>query len=275
MKIFISADIEGIGGVVRGEQSSRDAADYAHARKLMTAEVNSAIQGAFDGGATEVVVTDAHSIGLNLISDEVDERAKLILGTPRRLGMMEGVDLGCDAAFFLGYHASAGTAKAVIAHSYRRRVAEIKLNGRKVGEFGFNAAVASHFNVPVILVSGDEALCAEARALLPQILAVPVKEGLGAYSALCLHPKQTQALIHQSAKQALLSSTERGIMPPIGQPTVIEVRFTTASAIDRCLRLPGTELRDGTTLRYEARDVLDAYQVFNVMADLAELVPHI
>ena len=121
MKVFISADIEGIGGVVRGEQSSRDTADYAHARKLMTAEVNSAIRGAFDGGATEVVVTDAHSIGLNLISDEVDERARLILGTPRRLGMMEGVDLGFDAAFFIGYHAAAGTAQAVIAHSYRRR----------------------------------------------------------------------------------------------------------------------------------------------------------
>jgi D-amino peptidase len=110
MKVFISADIEGVGGVVRGEQSSRDNADYAHARKLMTAEVNSAIRGAFDGGATEVVVTDAHSIGLNLISDDVDERARLILGTPRRLGMMEGVDLGFDAAFFIGYHASAGTA---------------------------------------------------------------------------------------------------------------------------------------------------------------------
>jgi D-amino peptidase len=162
----------------------------------------------------------------------------------------------------------------VIAHSYRRRVAEIRLNGRKVGEFGFNAALAGHFNVPVTLVSGDEAVCAEARALLPHILAVPVKKGLGAYSALCLHPKQAQALIHEFAKQAL-SSTERGAMPSIDQPTVLEVRFTTASAIDRCLRLPGAELRDGTTLRYEARDVLEAFQVFNVMADLAELVPHI
>ena len=274
MKIFISADIEGIGGVVRGEQSGHNAADYAHARKLMTAEVNAAIQGAFDGGASEVVVTDAHNIGLNLISDDVDERARLILGTPRRLGMMEGVELGFDAAFFIGYHASAGTAQGIIAHSYRRRVAEIRLNGRKVGEIGFNAALAGHFNVPVVLISGDEAACAEARALLPQILAVPVKKGLGAYSALCLHPKQAQALIRQSAQKAL-SATEREAVPPIGQPTVLEVRFTTASAIDRCLRLPGAELRDGTTLRYEARDVLEAFQVFNVMADLAELVPHI
>jgi D-amino peptidase len=156
-----------------GEQSSRDAADYAHARKLMTAEVNSAIRGAFDGGATEVVVTDAHSVGLNLISDEVDERAKLILGTPRRLGMMEGVDLGFDAAFFLGYHASAGTARAVIAHSYRRRVAEIKLNGRKVGEIGFNAALAGHFDVPVVLISGDEAALRRGPGAVAPILPSP------------------------------------------------------------------------------------------------------
>lgn len=274
MKVFISADIEGVGGVVRGEQSSRDASDYAHARKLMTAEVNSAIRGAFDGGATEVVVTDAHSIGLNLISDEIDERAKLILGTPRRLGMMEGVDLGFDAAFFLGYHASAGTAQAVIAHSYRRRVAEIRLNGRKVGEIGFNAALAGHFNVPVVLISGDEAACAEARELLPHILAVPVKKGLGAYAAECLHPKQAQNLICQSARKAISqASTWASFI--VSQPTRLEVRFTTASAVDRCLRLPDVEALDGTTISYKTRNVLEAYQIFNVVADLAELVPHI
>lgn len=274
MKVFISADIEGVGGVVRGEQSGRDASDYAHARKLMTAEVNSAIRGAFDGGATEVVVTDAHSIGLNLISDEIDERAKLILGTPRRLGMMEGVDLGFDAAFFLGYHASAGTAQAVIAHSYRRRVAEIRLNGRKVGEIGFNAALAGHFNVPVVLISGDEAACDEARALLPKILAVPVKKGLGAYAAECLHPKQAQNLIYQSARKAISQASSWASFI-VSQPTRLEVRFTTASAVDRCLRLPGVEALDGTTISCEARNVLEAYQIFNVMADLAELVPHI
>ena len=274
MKIFISADIEGVGGVVRGEQSTRGALDYPHARKLMTAEVNAAIRGAFDAGAKEVVVVDAHHIGLNLVSDEIDERAKLVLGTPRRLGMMEGVDLGFDAAFFIGYHASAGTARGVIAHSYRRRVAEIKLNGRKVGEVGFNAALAGHFGVPVTMISGDEAACAEARALLPHALTVPVKKGLGAYTALCLHPKQCRELIYQSAREAV--SASQGCSPlSLGQPTVLELRFTTASAIDRCLRLPGAQLLDGTTLRYEAGDVLEAFQVFNIMADLAELVTHI
>jgi D-amino peptidase len=273
MKVFISADIEGVGGVVRGEQSSRDASDYAHARRLMTAEVNAAIRGAFDGGAGEVVVADAHHIGLNLISDEVDERALQIIGTPRRLGMMEGVDLGCDAALFVGYHASAGTPQGVIAHSYRR-VAEVKLNDRKVGEIGFNAALAGHFGVPVVLISGDEASCAEARTLLPHILAVPVKKGLGAYAAACLHPSQAQNLIYQTTRKAIPHTASCAPFV-VNQPACLDVRFTTASAVDRCLRLPGIEILDGTTLRYKARDVLEAYQIFNVMADLAELVPHI
>ena len=274
MKILISADIEGVGGVVRGEQSARDSSDYAYARRLMTAEVNASIRGAFDGGAKEVVVVDAHHIGLNLINDELDERAKQIIGTPRRLGMMEGVDLGFDAAFFLGYHASAGTSQGIIAHSYRRRVAEIKLNSRKVGEIGFNAALAGHFNVPVLLITGDEAACAEARALLPHIFAVSVKNGLGAYAASCLHPRQAQELIYQSTRKAI---TRVSLCAPliVSKPTCLEVRFTTASAVDRCLRLPGIQLLDGTTLRYEAQDVLEAYQVFSVMADLTELVPHI
>ena len=188
--------------------------------------------------------------------------------------MMEGVDSGFDAAFLLGYHASAGTHRGVIAHSYRQRVAEIKLNDRKVGEIGFNAALSGHFGVPVVLISGDEAACAEARALLPHILTVPVKKGLGAYTAACLHPRQAQDLIYQSTRKAI---THASACAPfvVTQPTCLDVRFTTASAIDRCLRLPGIELLDGTTLRYQARDVLEAYQIFNVMADLAELVPHI
>jgi D-amino peptidase len=274
MKIFISADIEGIGGVVRGEQASRDSADYRHARELMTAEVNSAIRGAFDGGATEVVVTDAHSIGLNLISDQVDERAVQIIGTPRRLGMMEGVGQDCAAALLIGYHASAGTARGVIAHSYRRRIAEIRLNGLKVGEIGFNAALAGHFRVPVVMISGDEAACSEARQLIPSIVAAPVKKGVGAYSAACLHPKKSQELIHASARQAL-SDLKRFKPLDVSRPVKMDVRFTTASAVDRCLRLRGVEPIDGATLRATAEDVPEAFQLFSVMADLSELVPHI
>ena len=274
MRVFISADIEGIGGVVRGEQTGRDGADYAHARELMTAEVNAAIRGAFDGGATEVVVTDAHGIGLNLISDKLDERALLIIGTPRRFGMMEGIAPGFAAAMFVGYHASAGTAGGVIAHCYRRRIAEIRLNGMRVGEIGFNAALAGHFGVPVVMISGDETACAEARQLMPAIVAAPVKHGLGAYSAACLHSRKSRELIQAAARQAM---TELNRSKPfdVKRPVTLEVRFTTSSGVDRCLRLPGVDPVDGTALRYAAKDVAEAFQLFHVMADLSELVPHI
>jgi D-amino peptidase len=124
------------------------------------------------------------------------------------------------------------------------------------------------------LISGDEAACAEARELLPHILAVPVKKGLGAYAAECLHPKQAQNLIYQSARKAMSQASSWASFI-VSQPTRLEVRFTTASAVDRCLRLPGVEALDGTTISYKARNVLEAYQIFNVVADLAELVPHI
>jgi D-amino peptidase len=274
MRVFISADIEGIGGVVRGEQTERDGADYTHARELMTAEVNAAIQGAFEGGATEVVVTDAHGLGLNLISDKIDERAVQIVGTPRRFGMMEGIAPGFAAAMFVGYHAMAGTAGGVIAHCYRRRIAEIRLNGRAVGEIGFNAALAGHFGVPVVMISGDETACAEARQLVPAIVAAPVKRGLGAYSAACLHPRKSRELIQASARKAL-ADIDRCTPLDVKRPVTLEVRFTTASGVDRCLRLPGVEPVDGTTLRYAAKDVAEAFQLFHVMADLSELVPHI
>jgi D-amino peptidase len=274
MKIFISADIEGIGGVVRGEQTSREHADYPHARELMTAEVNAAIRGAFDAGATEVVVTDAHSIGLNLIGEKLDERAVQIIGTPRRFGMMEGIGSDCAAALFIGYHASAGTAQGVIAHCYRRRIAEINLNGLAVGEIGFNAALAAQFGVPVAMVSGDEAACEEARKLMPSIVTASVKRGLGAYAAACLHPRRAQALVYESAKKAI-SDLKRFTLLPVSQPIVMKVRFTNASAVDRCLRLKSVEPLDGVSVRYTAETVAEAFLIFHVMADLSELVPHI
>ena len=135
----------------------------------MTAEVNAAIRGAFEGGATEVVVTDAHGIGLDLISDKLDDRAVQIVEHPPALRHDGGGRPGCAAAMFVGYHASAGAAGGVIAHCYRRRIAEIRLNGLKVGEIGFNAALAGHFGVPVVMIRGDEAACAEARRLVPRL----------------------------------------------------------------------------------------------------------
>lgn len=274
MKIYISADIEGIGCVSGYEHSSPKGREYAFARKQMTAEVNAAARGAFDAGASEVVVADAHNIGLNLIPDELDERISVIMGSPRPLGMMECVDMGFDAAFLIGYHAMAGTPDSSIAHIYHSRIAEVNINGRRLGEIGLSAALAGHFGVPVALVSSDQAGASEADELLGKVETVVVKKGIGAYAGICLHPKKSQELVYHGAQKAL--SRLKGLKPlHIEGPITLEVRFTTASSADRILRMPGTERKGGATVRWQGQDVLEAYKAFNTMADLVELVPFI
>jgi len=191
MKIYVSADIEGIGCIVRGEQSSPGGREYNWARKIMTDEVNAAVQGAFDGGATDVVVCDAHNVGLNLIPEDLDERVSIVMGSPRMLSMMEGVDMGFDATFLVGYHSMAGTPDSPIVHTFTGRVAEVRVNGRAIGEIGISAALAGYYGVPVALVTGDDKAVREARRLLGPVETVEVKKGRGMYAALCLSPTRS------------------------------------------------------------------------------------
>lgn len=274
MKIYISADIEGIGGIVRQEQSSTDGREYPWARKMMTEEVNAAIRGAFDGGASEVAVSDSHNVGLNLIPEELDPRAFLIMGSPRPLSMMEGIQSGFDAVFLVGYHAKAGTADSDLIHIFNRRIAEVRVNGIGIGEIGISAGLAGYYGAPVALVTGDDHAVAEAAALLPGIEAVKVKEAIGAYAARCPHPETSRTRIYEGARRAL---TRRGTWPrfKVGPPVELVMRFTTSSAVDRVMRMPGNERLDGVSVRFAARDFLEAFKAFNTMADLIELVVYI
>ncbi|MFZ7127149.1 MAG: M55 family metallopeptidase [Desulfobacterales bacterium] len=276
MKILISADIEGIGTVVRSEHSSVQGREYPQARRLMTEEVNAAVRAAFDGGADEVIVTDGHNVGLNLIPEALDERAHLVMGSPRPLCMMEGIDRGIDAACFIGYHGMAGTRDAGIAHIFHGRVAELRFNGLRVGEIGLNALLAGCFKVPVVMVSGDAAACREARDLLPGIETAVVKESIGAYAAICLHPTRCREMIHGAVAKALarLDTFEPFSLEEADKVTM-EIRFTTASSVDRALRLPGSERVGGDTLIYPAPSYFAAFQAFAAMTDLLELVPFI
>lgn len=221
MNVYISCDIEGVGCVVRPEHSTIQGRDYIQSRRLMTGEVNAAIAGAFEAGATEVVVADSHNVGLNLLPEELDERAELIMGTPRPLSMMEGVDQGFDAAFFLGYHAKPGTQDGLIIHNFHSRIRNMTLNGLSVGELGMNAALAGLYGVPVALVTGDEVTGTEAKALMPWVDTVAVKRGIGAYAAQCLHPNVCRRRIHNAAATAL--RTLKAKKPwKVEEPTVLE-----------------------------------------------------
>lgn len=270
MKIYISADIEGVGCVAHSEQSSVGGREYEVARRLMTAEVNAAVRGAFDAGATAVTVADSHNVGLNLLVEEIDERAELIIGNPRPLSMMEGIAEGYDAAGFVGYHAAAGTPDSSIVHIFHGRVAEVALNGIRVGEIGFNALLAGHYGVPVVLMTGDAAACAEARDLLGDLETVTVKEGIGSYAARCLHPAVCQRRIYDGAVRAFSRIADLAPFRLEG-PVTLTMRLTTASGADRAMRLPGTVRTDPTAVRWEGPDILEAFRAFNAMADLVEL----
>jgi len=274
MRVYISADIEGIGCIVRQEQSSPGGREFAWARKMMTEEVNAAAKGAFDGGATGVVVADSHNVGLNLIPEDLDERVSIVMGSPRPLSMMEGVDAGFDAAFLVGYHGMAGTADSTIAHIFMGRIAEVRVNDFPIGEIGISAALAGHYSVPVAMVTGDENTVAEAVKLLDGIETVEVKKGIGAYAALCLPPKRSRTLIYEGARRAM--SRKKDWHPFCFEGEVdLRVRFTTASAADRALHIPGVERVNGRTVRFLASDFIEAFRAFNTMADLMDLVKFI
>lgn len=274
MKIYISADIEGVGCVARHEHSRVDGREYPLARRLMTNEVNAAIRGAFEAGAADVTVSDSHNVGLNLLPEELDERARLVMGSPRTLSMMHGIDATYAAAFFVGYHAMGGTMDASIVHTFTGRIQEVRLNGIKVGEIGLNAALAGHFGVPVAFVAGDLAACREAEALLPGVRTLTVKEAIGAYAAICEHPAKTCRDIHAAAKEAITN-------PPKVTPLVfsgeveLTVRCTTASGADRAGMIPRTKRLDDLTVSYVGSDVIEAFKAFNTMSCLVELVPFI
>lgn len=274
MKIYMSADIEGVNAIARHEHSRVGEREYNLARRLMTNEVNAAIRGAFASGATLVDVADSHNVGLNILPEDLDQRARLIMGSPRPLSMMYGIDSSYASVFFIGYHAMAGTKNASIVHTFTGRVQKVSLNGIAVGELGLNAALAGHFGVPVTLVTGDVAACQEAEALLPGVRTVAVKEAIGAYAARCSHPTITCKAIEDAALEVVAN-------PPAVKPLVLHgpvelvVHLTTASGADRAGMIPRSERMDDCVVRYVGADMLEAFQAFNAMACLVELVPFI
>ncbi|CAN5230814.1 hypothetical protein BH20ACT24_BH20ACT24_14350 [soil metagenome] len=178
MKVFISIDMEGIAGIAHGQQVSRGSDDYPESRRLMTEEANAAVAGAFEGGASSVVVNDSHGDMYNLLQEPLDARAELTLGSPKvPLSMMQGLGPEFGVALFVGYHAAAGTESAVLDHTYSgRTLHDVRVNGESFSEAELNAAVAGTFGVPVGLVTGDDKICEVASKRLPGVRTVAVKE---------------------------------------------------------------------------------------------------
>src|SRR5918998_1121120 len=204
MKIFISADMEGVAGVVTGEQLGPTGFEYSRFREFMTQEVNAAIEAALEAGATEIVVSDSHGNGQNLLIEKLPTNVTLVRAFPRPLMMMQGIDETFAGAIFLGYHTGTTNARGVRAHTMSSaRLADVRLEGVSLSEAGINAAIAGHFGVPVIMVSGDDAVVEETAALLGDVEGATVKWSYGFHSAKTLMPEAAQQLIREKVKKAV------------------------------------------------------------------------
>ncbi len=268
LKVYISVDMEGIAGVVAPHQTGPGGHEYAWARRLMTAEANAAIAAAFDAGATEVVVNDSHGPQTNLPADEVDRRASLITGQPKPMGMTQGLDSTFDAAIYIGYHAHGSEAGSVLGHTFSGALKHVRVNGQEVGEYGLNGMVAGHFGVPVVLISGDDKVAAEARAFFPGIETVVVKQGIALAAARTLHPEVARTRIAAGVKTALGRRQE---IRPARQttPVTLEIELSQMSYADAAANIPGVVRVNGLTVRYVAPDAVTAYRVSRVIMALA------
>lgn len=263
-------DIEGVAGVTGGEQTGRDGgSDYERARRLMTAEANAAVAGAFEAGATYVAVCDSHGRARNLYPDEMDSRARLIQGVkPWR--MVEGLDGTFSAALFCGYHARAG-APGVLSHTHSgASVHRVHVNGVEVGETGMNGYFAGHHGVPVALLAGDDRACAEAEALFPGVVTATTKRAITRYSAESLSPAESCRSIREAAAEAVRRSARKEIAPvAAGAPVRLHVEFHDAGQADAAALMPGSERNDGVTLSYVAPDFPIAVRAFRTWLELA------
>jgi D-amino peptidase len=254
--------MEGISGLTDPEDVLPEGADYARGRVFMTSDANGAILGAYDAGATEVVVNDSHWNARNLLLENLDPRARLIKGFHKPMCMVQGLDETFDAAVFVGYHSCAGTEGGVLNHTLLgKEVQNLLLNGEPIGETRLNALMAGHYGVPVAFVAGDTAVCLEAKSVLGENLPTfSVKDGIDMFCASCLHPEVTQKGIREGVAAALRDISSR-------QPYRMEAPYTfglewnSTTIASTCEYFPGIKKPTPRTTEYTTTNLPEAMGV--------------
>jgi D-amino peptidase len=259
LKVFISVDMEGLAGVVTSSDVNASGPDYSHFRTIMAGEANAAIDGAFRAGATEVLVRDSHGSKQNLLPGDVDPRARLLRGAstgPRN--MMEGIDSTFAAVVFVGYHAKAGTPRAILEHTSNSNVVDFSINGVSLPEGGYNALVAGLAGVPVVFVAGDRAVVEQIRGLVGPIDGVAVKDEI-ADASLGMSPKQAQDEIRKGVEQAVRNRAR-------AKPYVLTppYRMTLKVRQERPLHGGAQRTREGE-FTFSSNNLLDILSAFNAM----------
>jgi len=270
VKVFISVDMEGICGVVHADQTTAGTPDYNAARQWMAEDVNAVVRGLLEAGATEIVVNDSHGSMRNIIPDDLLPAAALISGTPKPLSMMAGIDSSFQACVFIGYHARAGTPDAVLDHTISGgNVHSIRVNGLEMPELGLNAAIAGCFDVPVIMLSGDNAVCGQARAMLgDRLTTVAVKEAIGRNAARLVPFSEARKQLQQSAREALLKY-KQGIPFKPKPPFTFELSFLNSGMAETGELLPMVKRVDGRRLRFTTGDYLEGFKILRALIALA------
>jgi D-amino peptidase len=269
VRVLISVDMEGISGVTCKDDCTPGMPSYERFRRRMSAEANAAVAGAFAGGAESVVVTDSHGGARNILYEDLDERAELISGTANRhLGMVEGAQ-EAHAAMFVGYHAWAGTAQAVLDHTILSRYCyHWWLNGVRVGEAQLNAALLAHFGVPVVLATGDDKLCAQIAETLPHARRVIVKHAMHMHTARSMPRAWVLRTIQAEATEAVAGAAKLP-RPHIEGPQTLRVQFVRAGHADSASRWPTVVRVDDLTAEVTGQDIAEAFRMARTMVALA------
>jgi D-amino peptidase len=266
VKVYISADMEGVAGISDWEQCLAGGDDYPLGRDLLLGEVNAAIDGAREAGATEILVNDSHSAMRNLPPTELHGHASYLSGRFKPLYMMEGLDASYDAALFLGYHAAMPT-PGILSHTYNpRAIANVTLNGSVTGEAGINALVALHHGVPVAVITGDQYVGPEAAPFCPGIEVVEVKRSVSRYAAEHLHPDVARERIRDGVARALAAS--RATPPGIPLPATLEVELMSPDMAEQATWLQGVERVTSTSVRFTDDDPLRLFRTFMTLVFL-------
>ena len=267
LKVHISADMEGVVGAVTSDQLGPSGFEYQRFREFMTNEVNAAIAAAKAAGATEIVVADSHGNGENLLIEKLPSDVTLVRSWPRRLGMMHGIDETFDAAIFIGYHSSTTNPRGVRAHTMSSaNYAAVRINGIAMPEAGINAALAGHFGVPVVMISGDDAIVEEAQTLIGAMEGAVVKWSNGFHSARTIMPEASYALIGEKVRRGLQRLDEFEPYRFEG-PIEVELTFKSYLPAEVLSYLPTVERVDAHTVGFVAQDMVEVVTFFQFVAE--------
>jgi len=266
MKLYITLDVEGVTTVTAKEQGSHGSPEWNYMRGLLTKEINAAIEGAMEAGVEQFLVNEGHSKQRNIIPHELNRAALLLTGREKLLHYMHRINDGYEAMFMIGFHAGPATQYAVLPHTFHAY--DLQVNGITLSEVGLGMALAGHFNVPTLLVTGDQATCLEAQELVPNIETAAVKEGISTVTAIHLHPEVAQEKIKETAKLAIERKDE--IKPfVIEPPLVMDIQLYQSLMADMHEFIPGCERTGVRSVRFKSDSFYEIFKMFLLSSHLS------